>query len=370
MNTEIKKLIEISLLYGKNPDFVLGGGGNTSWKTEKYLYVKASGFSLSKTNSKSFVKMDREKLNPIINCSSDTKESKIWNKILSTKIDTKNNINPSIEVLLHNMLNSKYVVHTHPSLINSLGCAKKGKEFTKNIFGDDILWVPYATPGFMLANTVNNNIKRYKAKKGKEPSVIILQNHGVIITGNNINVIKRTTNAVIKQIKKLIKHHPNFRETTYDIKKVANIKKIIHNIYNGRNSIDFRTNYEIINFVKDKSSFEPISKPITPETIMYCKEKALFIPYSKDIIIQQNIIEKEIKKYSKTFGENPVVIAIQNLGIFSVSYSKKISSLILDFVTDSIKVAIYSRNFGGIKHLSKKQSEVIINLGITKYKQG
>ena len=60
MSTEI--LVEYSNRYGKNPLFVLAGGGNTSYKTEDTLYVKGSGTSLATITEEGFVKMDRAKL--------------------------------------------------------------------------------------------------------------------------------------------------------------------------------------------------------------------------------------------------------------------------------------------------------------------
>ena len=52
-------ITRLSNCYGANPDFVLAGGGNTSCKDEKYLYVKPSGVSLAKITEKDFVKMER-----------------------------------------------------------------------------------------------------------------------------------------------------------------------------------------------------------------------------------------------------------------------------------------------------------------------
>ena len=57
MSTEI--LVEFSNRYGKNPAYVLAGGGNTSYKTEDTLWVKGSGTSLAAITEEGFVKMDR-----------------------------------------------------------------------------------------------------------------------------------------------------------------------------------------------------------------------------------------------------------------------------------------------------------------------
>ena len=58
----MEALVEISRFYGGNPDYVLAGGGNTSWKDKDTLFVKASGSSLADAAADSFVKMDRNAL--------------------------------------------------------------------------------------------------------------------------------------------------------------------------------------------------------------------------------------------------------------------------------------------------------------------
>ena len=55
-------LVHFSNAYGKDPAFVLAGGGNTSYKTADALYIKGSGTSLSTITAQGFVKMDRRAL--------------------------------------------------------------------------------------------------------------------------------------------------------------------------------------------------------------------------------------------------------------------------------------------------------------------
>jgi len=59
---DLSSLIEMSMKYGSNPDFVLAGGGNTSYKEDGIMAVKASGSALSVIGDDGFVFMDVEKL--------------------------------------------------------------------------------------------------------------------------------------------------------------------------------------------------------------------------------------------------------------------------------------------------------------------
>ena len=56
---EIDDLIEISRRYGSNKDYVIAGGGNTSYKNSEYIWIKGSGTSLAVIDAGGFVKLER-----------------------------------------------------------------------------------------------------------------------------------------------------------------------------------------------------------------------------------------------------------------------------------------------------------------------
>jgi rhamnose utilization protein RhaD (predicted bifunctional aldolase and dehydrogenase) len=67
MKQDIKELIEVSRHYGQNNYYVIAGGGNTSFKDEKHLWIKASGINLGSIDENGFCILDRSKLNDIPN---------------------------------------------------------------------------------------------------------------------------------------------------------------------------------------------------------------------------------------------------------------------------------------------------------------
>ena len=54
----LKTIVELSQSYGSDSRFVLAGGGNTSYKDDKFLYVKPSGVRLADISEADFVKMN------------------------------------------------------------------------------------------------------------------------------------------------------------------------------------------------------------------------------------------------------------------------------------------------------------------------
>ena len=65
MKQEIKELIEVSRFYGSKRDFVIAGGGNTSYKNDEKIYIKASGVSLATIDENGFAVLDRKAMQAI-----------------------------------------------------------------------------------------------------------------------------------------------------------------------------------------------------------------------------------------------------------------------------------------------------------------
>ena len=58
----LNALAKMSNKYGSDSNFVLAGGGNTSYKDEEYLYIKGSGTALATIQPEDFVVMNRAAL--------------------------------------------------------------------------------------------------------------------------------------------------------------------------------------------------------------------------------------------------------------------------------------------------------------------
>jgi rhamnose utilization protein RhaD (predicted bifunctional aldolase and dehydrogenase) len=158
----LEALVEISNYYGKNPDYVLAGGGNTSWKDGKTLYVKASGTSLAEVVPDSFVKMDRNALARIWEKqypeSSDERESAVLADLMAARKAGEEKKRPSVETLLHDILPFTFVVHLHPVLVNGLTCSQQGEKAAEEIFGKDAIWIAPVNPGYVLSRIVKTAI--------------------------------------------------------------------------------------------------------------------------------------------------------------------------------------------------------------------
>jgi len=374
MENNILTLIELSRLYGSDPEYVLAGGGNTSWKNDDTLYVKASGFSLAQVQDSSFVKMDRKALALILDKtypeSSAERESAVLADMMTARKQGEEEKRPSVEALLHDIIPFNFVVHLHPALVNGITCSNQGEKAVREIFGDDVIWIPSINPGYVLSKAVKEAIDDFYTKHGKHTSIIFLQNHGVFVGANTSDDIKNIYKEIMTKIGSLIKRKPDFSEekivnSDESISAENPVNKIILELKKLAGAAGFMQSKEILSYVKDRESFTPVSSAFSPDHIVYAGSEPLFTE-------EQSVdgITAAWNEHVKKTGKNPKIIGIQGLGIFSAAATEKAANLALELFKDSVKVAVYTESFGGQLFMTKDKIDFINNWEVEHYRTG
>jgi rhamnose utilization protein RhaD (predicted bifunctional aldolase and dehydrogenase) len=180
----------ISKAAGARADYVQGGGGNTSVKlSDGLMAIKASGFCLSDIEpDKAYAVLDGAALRTFYLNSEPTQFENV-ETAGSTKakesiqtIEGLAQLRPSVEAGFHSILKT-FVVHTHSVYANLAACAVNCQELCTAAFEDaEYSWgmVPYVDPGANLTFAIRDELRRVEKATGKLPSIIIMQNHGII----------------------------------------------------------------------------------------------------------------------------------------------------------------------------------------------
>jgi len=375
----IELLAELSRLYGSNPEYVLAGGGNTSWKDNDTLFVKGSGFSLADASAESFVKMDRKALAVIWEKkypqSSDEREREVLADMMAARKAGEEKKRPSVEALLHDIIPFSFVVHLHPALVNGLCCSRNGEYAVNEIFGEDALWIPSTNPGYILSCLVRTAMADYYEKYRRNAPVILLQNHGVFVGANTADDIKMLYDKLMSKIGALIKRKPDFSgETRINagntsgnqideiIRALAELARPAGAAQETGSSAYMRSG-EIMSFIKDRESFYPVSSAFTPDHIVYAGSDPLFIEAGSI-----DVIRNEWDKHAKKTGRNPKIIAVQNLGVFSAAASEKAADFALELFKDTVKVAVYAESFGGPLFMTADKIDFINNWEVERFR--
>ena len=382
---QIEDLIAISRKFGQDSRFVIAGGGNTSYKDENRLWVKASGHALATITEDGFAVLDRALLNEMgekaYNKDTAIREEQVKND-LSVACITKDR-RPSVETSLHNCMGFAFVVHLHPTLVNGLMCSVNAEAACKEIF-PDALYIEYTDPGYTLFKKVYDRIKAYKAEKGKEPQVIFLQNHGIFVGGDTTAEIEGIYSEVLGKLEAKVAALPEgdtaVSETVTDV--VPAIRQMLSRSGRGFKTLKVTKN-ALVDFFIDgcsvtstgsatdcpgKSGFDKIAKPFTPDIIVYCKSSYIFIEAESDEEILKQA-EEEIEAFVSEKGYTPKVLLIKGIGLIAVGDSSRNAQIITDVFTDAMKIAFYAQSFGGEHPMERAWIDFIDNWEVENYRR-
>lgn len=366
---QIEDLIAISRKFGQDSRFVIAGGGNTSYKDENRLWVKASGHALATITEDGFAVLDRALLNEMgekaYNEDTAIREEQVKND-LSVACITKDR-RPSVETSLHNCMGFAFVVHLHPTLVNGLMCSVNAEAACKEIF-PDALYIEYTDPGYTLFKKVYDRIKAYKAEKGKEPQVIFLQNHGIFVGGDTTAEIEGIYSEVLGKLEAKVAALPEgdtaVSETVTDV--VPAIRQMLSRSGRGFKTLKVTKN-ALVDYFLDGSR-EKIAVPFTPDIIVYCKSAYIFIDAESDEEILKQAEEK-IEAFAAEKGYTPKVLLIKGVGLVAVGDNSKNAQIITDVFTDAMKVAFYAQSFGGEHPMEKAWIDFIDNWEVENYRR-
>jgi rhamnose utilization protein RhaD (predicted bifunctional aldolase and dehydrogenase)/NAD(P)-dependent dehydrogenase (short-subunit alcohol dehydrogenase family) len=176
-------------LLGADPDVVLLSGGSVSVKafgenifgqTEELVYIKPSGYALRSLQATDLVAVRRAELTRLRQLNS-LSGAETLRQLRGALVDAASPT-PSLETFLHSFLPAKFVNHTHPDAMLSLTNVREADKLLQAIYGESLLIIPYAQPGFALARVIAELLDetRLTALEG-----LVLIRHGLVTFGKN-----------------------------------------------------------------------------------------------------------------------------------------------------------------------------------------
>jgi rhamnose utilization protein RhaD (predicted bifunctional aldolase and dehydrogenase) len=363
--SDLQQLIEISRYYGDDPAYVIAGGGNTSYKDEKHIWIKASGIPLAGIGKGGFVCLSREKLGVSeANTYSENaiQREKEVKKDMKKAIISPKKLRPSVETSLHNLMDFTYVVHTHPTLVNGLMCSNHVESEVEKRFGADALFVEYTDPGFILFKKVQERIVFYQEQYGKAPAIIFLQNHGVFVGANSVEKIRSIYKSINRRISSGIEVSIPECETEMYHSGIKTIEE--HFASRGLVSRSIRCDL-IDHFSESAAQYQKIALPFSPDIIVYCKSNYLFIEKN----MTADLVKSACENFELTHGYYPKIMIEEKGGLIAIEENERSLENVLDVFMDQLKISYLSENFGGPHFMTPEQIQFIDNWEVENYRR-
>ena len=204
------------------------GGGNTSVHLGDRMFVKLSGYPLSTITSDGFGDVSVHKVidglkkleelcmqvlesdyirdfSPVMEL--DAKVTKLLNRANQGVGE------PSVETGLHAQLagtpeRPRCNIHTHNTIVNALLCSNGAETGYNELFGDDpnVQFMDFVEPGAPLSVAFNRRMKEWRSK-GLDPKVILMAQHGIVVTGYSMEEVVELHDKVAIRIKEYLEKH-------------------------------------------------------------------------------------------------------------------------------------------------------------------
>ncbi|GAB2569626.1 bifunctional aldolase/short-chain dehydrogenase [Leucobacter ruminantium] len=180
----LEQCVAVSRTLGQNVDLVLHGGGNTSAKEKVHdvtgelvdiVHVKGSGWDLGSIEPAGFTPLRRERLLELSRLP-ELDDTTLVNELRQASLRSDAPA-ASIEAILHAVIPSKYVLHTHADAIVTLTDLPQGRRTVEQALGENLLILDYVKPGFVLARAVAEAWARLEDPDSV--AGLVLLNHGL-----------------------------------------------------------------------------------------------------------------------------------------------------------------------------------------------
>jgi rhamnose utilization protein RhaD (predicted bifunctional aldolase and dehydrogenase)/NAD(P)-dependent dehydrogenase (short-subunit alcohol dehydrogenase family) len=209
--SDLELRVYTSRLLGRDNTLVLHGGGNTSVKVrernlvgdeEEILYVKGSGWGLETIEVAGFTPVRMRHLLKLAQLASLSDPQMVSQ--LAANVTRPGAPAPSVETILHAVIPHKFVDHTHADALLAITNTEEGEARVREIYGEDVLVVPYVMPGFELARACARQIE-----KELKPSTIgmVLLKHGLFSFGPTAEESYGRMISLVERAEEYLKKH-------------------------------------------------------------------------------------------------------------------------------------------------------------------
>jgi rhamnulose-1-phosphate aldolase/alcohol dehydrogenase len=187
----VDRLVYRSNRLGDDLTLTNTGGGNTSSKLMEsdpltgegveVLWIKGSGGDLRTAKRDGFASLYLDKvrrMRPLyLNDPERGPKTRIEDEMYPLYSHCVFNLNPracSIDTPLHTFVPYKHVDHLHPNAVIAVAASVHQERLCHEIYGDDVIYVPWQRPGFDIGLLIESLIKENPKAKG-----VLLGHHGM-----------------------------------------------------------------------------------------------------------------------------------------------------------------------------------------------
>jgi rhamnulose-1-phosphate aldolase/alcohol dehydrogenase len=379
----VDRLVYRSNTLGADLTLTNTGGGNTSSKLQEkdpltgesveVLWVKGSGGDLRTAKRDGFASLYADRVRAMKPLYLDDPErgpkTPAEDRMYELYGHCVFNLNPracSIDTPLHTFVPYRHVDHLHPNAVIAIAASVNQERLCREIYGDDVLYVPWQRPGFDIGLRIESLIRENPKAKG-----VLLGHHGMSSWSNDDKTCYDTALEIIDRAAAWIEAHDR-GERTFGGQRYAAVadeerQRLIGEILpwlRGQVSVDRRFVGTVQHDPKMLRFTGSVDGPrlaslgtSCPDHFLRTKIKPLFVdwnPETRDVEALKAVLEAGLVQYRRDYAAyyercrrpgsppmrdaNPTVVLIPGLGMIAWGKTKSESRVTAEFYNCAIEV--------------------------------
>lgn len=380
---DVDRLVYRSNKLGEDLTLTNTGGGNTSSKlmetdpltkeSVEVLWLKGSGGDLRTAKRDGFASLYLDKVRAMksqyLSSAERGPKSPIEDVMYPMYSHCVFNLNPracSIDTPLHTFVPYKHVDHLHPNAVIAIAASVNQEKLTKEIYGDEVIYIPWQRPGFDIGLQIEQLIKENPQAKG-----ILLGHHGMSSWNDDDRNCYETALEIIDRAARYLEAHDQGEQTFGGQKhqwlpdtERQRLQAEILPFLRGQVSVYMRfvgtvqDDEKMLRFVNSHDGPKLAELGTScPDHFLRTKIKPLFVewdPASGDIEKLKASIREGLVAYRKDYeayynkckradspamrDPNPTVVLIPGLGMIAWGKNKSESRVTAEFYNCAIEV--------------------------------
>ena len=376
----LAETVELARAFGADPEFVRAGGGNISAKANGVLFIKPSGVSLATLTVESLIALAIEPLLELLEGGpkpgSAPGSAPGSDAVLSigeaARLSPADGRRPSVELLFHALLPEPIVLHTHPTTINSLTCSVGARALAERILGDRVVWCPYVDPGLSLARAIRAERRAFAERTGRSaPRAILLQNHGLIVSGDTAAEIDEVSRDISARIAEHAAGLPDVSwgavertDGTLSADIVTACRTSLGRLLatDGRSAVVVFDDSRLAVDVAGSELGNRITRggPLTPDQIVYAGSWPLVVPsISPEGGAIEAALEAALAGRATSDVDPPIIVLVAGLGLFALGESERAADTARVIYLDATRIASGAHRLGGVRPLAPVERQFI-----------
>jgi rhamnose utilization protein RhaD (predicted bifunctional aldolase and dehydrogenase)/NAD(P)-dependent dehydrogenase (short-subunit alcohol dehydrogenase family) len=366
---DLAQRVYTSRLLGREPQLVMHGGGNTSVKSrvtnifseeEEVLFVKGSGWDLETIEAAGFAPCRMAHLLRLATLEqlSDPEMAAELRKSL-TDVSAPS---PSVEAILHAVIPAKFVDHTHADAILTLTNSPDGEAVVRDLFGAQLVYIPYVMPGFKLARLC---AELYPRHAGQDTIGMLLLHHGLFTFGDTAKSAYERMIELVTRAEQYLAQRGAWAipvedaatvRADFERTEIAALRRAVSNVAGSPMIMNVHSDSEVLAFARRVDIGDITQQgPATPDHVIRTKRVPLV---GRDV-------ESYAATYRQYFAEHgnaaltmldpaPRVLLDRELGLCTIGRTGKDAAIVEDIYRHTMQIIARATALGGWRALSAR----------------